>query len=142
MSQRDSSEVDAALSAILLADSALMSVMGDGIFFDEAAPGATKFVILSLIEAQDEPMFNGRAFEDALYLVKAVALGSSGADVKTAAARIDALLDYGTLTIAGYTHMLTRRESRVRLTEVDEIDPSIRWQQRGGRYRVLASPNP
>ena len=142
MSQRDSSEVDAALSSLLLADSALMAAMPDGVFFDEAAPGKTKFVIISLVDELDTPMFNGRAFEEALYLVKAVALGSSGADVKTAAARIDVLLDYGTLTIAGYNHMLTRRESRVRVTEVDEIDTSIRWQHRGGRYRVLASPNP
>jgi len=134
----DSSEVDAALSAKLLNDATLMAIMTDGVYFDEAAQGKTKFVIVSLIAEFDEPMFNARAFEDATYLVKAVAKSSSGADVKTAAARIDTLLEQGTMTITGYGLMAMRRIERVRYTEVDDQDPSIRWQHRGGRYQVVA----
>lgn len=136
----DSSAIDAALTAKLLGDPTLMAIATDGVWFDEAAANATKFVIVSLVDEHDEPMFGGRAFEDALYLVKAVALASSGADVKSAAARIDALLEYGTLAIPGYSLMTLRRERRIRMTEVDGVDRSIRWQHRGGHYRIQVSP--
>jgi hypothetical protein len=135
----DSSDVDSALVAKLLADGPLMAIATDGVYFDEAAPGATKFVIVSLMDENDEPQFGGRSFEDATYLVKFVALSTSGANVKTAAARIDTLLDGGTLTVSGYSLMTMRRDSRIRMTEVDEVDPSIRWQHRGGNYQVVVS---
>jgi hypothetical protein len=152
---RDSSDIDAALVAKLLGDTepgGLMTLLPDGVFMDEAGPSiagvgtSKRFVIVSLVDEHDEPMFGGRAFEEALYLVKAVALSVingvplSSATMKAAAARIDALLELGTLEIPGYGLMVMRRESRVRTTEVDEVDPSIRWQHRGGRYQVLAAP--
>lgn len=139
MPTADSSAVDNALIALLLADSVLAGLMPDGVFWDEANPGAKKFVLVSLIDESDEATFGGRAYEDALYLVKAVALSSSGGDVKTAAARIDALLEDQSLEAAGYSVMTMHREGRVRITEVDDIDPSIRWQHRGGKYRVQAA---
>lgn len=135
----DSSEVDSALIAKLMADGPLMASMTDGVYFDEASQGKTKFVIVSLVTEFDEPMFGARAYEDATYLVKAVALGSSGADVKTAAARIDAVLDGQPLTVTGYKLMVMQRVERIRYTEVDEIDKSIRWQHRGGRYQIVVS---
>lgn len=135
----DSSAIDAALVAKLVNDGALMALMSDGVFFDEAKQGATKFVIVSLLQEADEGRFNGRAYEDALYLVKAVELGMSGTNAKAAAARIDALLEDVSLSITGYAWMTTHREARVRMVEVDEVDPSIRWQHRGGHYRVEAS---
>lgn len=137
----DSSEVDAAISAKLLGDSTLMAFATDGVFFDVAAQNATKFVIVSLVDEHDELMFNGRAYEDATYLIKAVALATTGADVKTAAARIDVLFDGGTMTVTGYSVMTIKRDARIRFTEVDEADRSIRWQHRGGRYRVMVSPS-
>lgn len=135
----DSGDVDAAISAKLLADATLTALMTDGVWFDTAPKGKTKFVILSLLSEEDEPMFSGRAFEEGLYLVKAVAMETTGANVKAAAARIDALLENGTLTVSGFTLMRINRETRVRYTEVDEIDPDIRWQHRGGHYRVAVS---
>jgi hypothetical protein len=137
----DSSDVDAALVAKLGTDAALLALCPDGVFVDEAPSGSTRFVIVSLIDAHDEPMLGGRAFEDALYLVEARMLSTvAGANIKGAAARIDALLEMGTLTITGYTLMVMRRVERVRLTEVDEHDSSIRWYRRGGRYQVMVSP--
>lgn len=135
----DSSDIDAALVGKLLGDSALMAIATDGVYVDEAAPGATKFVIVSLLDEHDEQIFGGRAWEDALYLVKVVALSTTGANVKGAAARIDALLEDQPLTVAGYSWMTTHREERVRVTEVDEQDAAIRWQHRGGHYRVQMS---
>lgn len=144
----DSSDVDAALTAKLLADSGLMALMPDGVFMDEAGKSivtggnSTRFVVVSLVDEHDTPIFEGRASEDALYLVKAVELkpATGSGNIKAAAARIDALLEMGTLTIAGYGLMVMRRVERVRMTEVDEVDSSIRWWHRGGRYQVVAAP--
>lgn len=118
-----------------------MTLMTDGVYIDVAPSGKRKFVIVSLAIAQDEYVFEGAAFERAQYLVKAVELHVSGAGVKAAAARIHELLQDVPLTITGFTHMLTRRVERVRYTEVDPDDQDIRWQHRGGRYDVHASPN-
>jgi hypothetical protein len=137
----DSSDIDSALVAKLQGDPTLAGLMPGGVFVDEAPAGLTQFVIVSLVDAVDVAKFGGRAFEDALVLVKAVekkpATGSG--NIKAAAARIDAVLEDAVLTVAGYTPMACYREARVRTTEVDEIDPSIRWFHRGGHYRVQQS---
>lgn len=137
----DSSDIDQAIVAKLSADATLLALMPHGTYVDEAPAGSTKFVIVSLITQHDEPRFGGRLYEDALYLVKAVELkpASGAGDIKAAAARIDTLLDGGTLTATGYTLMLMQRESRVRITEVDDQDTTIRWSHRGGQYRVMMS---
>lgn len=135
----DSSDVDNALVAKLGADSTLLALMPNGVYWDEAPQGSTRFVIVSLVDERDEAMFGARAFEDALYLVEARVLSTSGGNVKDAAARIDALLENATLAVAGYKVMVIQREERIRLTEVDDVDESIRWQRRGGRYRVMTS---
>ena len=137
----DSSDIEAALVTKLAADATLAALLQSGaaVFMDEAPPGATKFVIVSLVDEVDAHTFGARAFEDALYRVKAVMLSTAGGNIKSAAARIDALLEQGTLTAAGYSLMTMRRESRIRVTEVDDIDASIRWYHRGGNYRVVMS---
>lgn len=132
----DSSLIDNALIAKLGADATLLGYCPNGVYWDEAPPGATRFVIVSFITEIDEAQFGGRAYEDALYLVKAVMLSTAGGNIQAAAARIDALLEDGTLTVSGYSHMVMHRESRIRITEVDDEDPSIRWFHRGGQYRV------
>lgn len=136
----DSSDIDSALVAKLAADATLLGYMPNGVYVDEAPQGMTRFVIVSLIEEHDVQQFGGRDHEDALYLVEARALSTAGATIKQAAARIDALLDNGTLTITGYRLMLLQREARIRSTEVDDVDPTIRWYRRGGHYRLMAAP--
>lgn len=135
----NSSAIDGALVSTLLNDATLMALMTDGVFFDEAKPNAQKFVLVSVVDAHDEGKFGGRAYEDILYLVKAVELSTSGTNATSAAARIDVLLEDQMLSAAGYTWMTVHREARIRATEVDEIDRSIRWQHRGGHYRVQMS---
>lgn len=135
----DSSEVEAALLAKLNGDATLMALATDGAHFDEAPSGKTKFVIVSLVDENDVSQFGGRAYEDALYSVMYRERSTSGMNAKAAAARIDALLDNQPLTVNGYTLMMMRREKRLRLTEVDEIDPALRWQHRGGQYQVMVS---
>ena len=136
----DSSLIDAALLARLSGDAALMALCTDGVYVDEAKQNATKFVLVSLVDQTDESVYVlGRAIESALYLIKAVMVGAGNVQVSQAAARIDALLEDQPLTVAGYTGMSLYRESRLRLTEVDEVNPSIRWQHWGGHYRVEMS---
>jgi hypothetical protein len=132
----DSSDIDAALLARLNGDTSLTALLPDGTFMDEAPPGAKRFVIVSLLDERDEPRFGGRAYEDTLYLIKAVGLSTLYPNMKAAAFRIDELLEDQVLTVTGYTPMALHREERVRLTEVDDVDPTIRWYHRGGRYRV------
>lgn len=135
----DSSDIDQAVIAKLGADATLLGYMTNGVYWDEAPPSSTKFVIVSLVDEADAQKQGSRSHEDALYMVKAVALSTANANMKAAAARIDALLDGQTLTAAGYSHMVMQRESRIRITEVDDVDPSIRWFHRGGNYRVVQS---
>lgn len=138
----DSSDIDEALVAMLGSDATLLSYCPNGVYWDEAPPGSKRFVIVSLVDELDEPVFGGRAIEDHLYLVKAVSLSTAGANLKEAAARIDALLEDqevgigSPLAVAGYTWMACYRERRIRFTEVDEDDPSLRWRHRGGEYRI------
>jgi len=136
----DSSDIDNALVTKLANDATLLALCPNGVYVDEAPPGSTRFVIVSLVEEADAGIFGARAFEDALYQVEAQMLSTvAGANIKAAAARIDALLEQGTLTVAGYSLMALFRESRIRLTEVDAADNAIRWYRRGGNYRLVVS---
>jgi hypothetical protein len=135
----DSSAIDAALVTKLIADPTVAAFATDGVYFDVARPNAKQFVIVSLLDEADEQRFGGRAFEVATYLVKAVALSTTGANVRTAAAAIDALLDGGTMTVTGYSIVNMERTERIRLREPNESDASLYWNHRGGHYEVMAS---
>ncbi|HEV8211053.1 MAG TPA: hypothetical protein VGP77_13055 [Vicinamibacterales bacterium] len=144
----DSSRIAVALVTKLQTDAALLALMPDNAWLNEAPTGKTRFVIVTLIDEHDEAAFGLRAIEDALYLVEARALSTSGGNVHAAFARIEALLDPqppaapATLTIAGYGLMaLCRDGGFVDTVEVDDVDPSIRWNRCGGTYRVQATPN-
>lgn len=135
----DGQDIDTALLTKLSSDSTLLTLMPDNVWFDEAPPGSKRFVRITLVDENDNAIFGGRKFEDARYLVTAVALStapSAAANVKSAAARIDALLEDTTLTVSGYTTFEVSREQRIRTTEVDDVDPTVRWYHRGGQYRV------
>ena len=135
----DSSDIDNALVVKLSSDAALLALCPNGVYVDESPEGSTRFVIVSLVDESDEAVFGGRAIEDALYLVEARMLSTAGGNIKAAAARIDVLLEDVPLTVAGYTWMTLHRESRTRMTEVDDVDASIRWLRRGGQYRLQMS---
>jgi len=144
----DSSDIDNTLIAMLGADSTLLSYMPDGIYWEEGPPNAKRFVVVSLVDEVDVQKFGARSYENALYMVKAVGLSTLSPNMKSAAARIDVLLDNGRVglgsppTVQGYTCMLLERESRLRRTEVDVVDPAIRWYHRGGNYRCYMSVSP
>jgi hypothetical protein len=136
----DTSDIAAALIAKLGSDTELLALCPNGVYWDEAPPGATRFVIVSFVTAVDLGVFQKRAIEDGLYFVEARMLSTvPGANIKAAAARIDALLEDQPLTVAGYHWMTTHREEPTRMTEVDALDASLRWFRRGGRYRIQMS---
>ena len=139
----DSSDLDAALVQLLQTDSTLAALLVDGVYIDLAPPNARQFGIVSVMDELDEDDFDGRAYEDVLYLVKAVELSTvSPKNIKPAAARIDALLARARFTATGFPDVTCQRERRIRTTEVDDVDKTIRWSHRGGLYRVMATLTP
>lgn len=135
----ESTAIDSALLAYLRADAQLAALAPDGVYFDLADPGSQRFILVSVAESVDMPMFRRRAWEDLIYLVKAVMLVSANGNIAGAANRIDALLEDRPWSAAGYTWMSGARVSRVRYPEQDEQNPAITWQHWGGRYRVQMS---
>lgn len=140
----DSQDIDNALVAKLGADAALLVQATNGAYYEQAPPDSTRYVLVSLVDEEDVQQFNGRSHENALYRV--VMWGRStpktplpAGVMKAGAARIDALLDGGTLTVAGYSLMTIQREARIRDNDVDEVDSSIHYEVRGGEYRVVMS---
>jgi hypothetical protein len=150
------SAITSALINALLADAALMALTPDGVFFSVAGASmanggsAKRFVIVALIVGVQVRMFEGRAFNEVLYLVEARILASSGTNAPAvahdAAARIDAILDPqpplppATLTIPGFTLKALYQEEPTEDIEFDEADTAIQWIRNGGRYRLWAAP--
>ena len=141
VSRPDSSAIANALIAKLGADSELLAHVPDNVHEDMGPEGAKRFVVVSQILATDQAVMNqGRVIEDALFLVEARVLKGAGPTTAcaAAAARIEALLEDGTMDVPGYRVTQMFREEFVRGTEVDERDRTIVWKRRGGRYRVTA----
>ena len=138
----DGSEVDEALVALLEGDAALAALMPDGVWFDVAAADATAFVLVRLLEHEDDYSFQpGRPQETATYVVEAICLESTGtATARDAGRRIHALLMTGTLAIESYGCLAVLRRGRIRLTTYDPTG-DIRWQRRGGHYVITVQPN-
>jgi hypothetical protein len=136
----DGSDLDAAIVNLLWADATLKGLLPDGVYVDIAPPNTKQFAIVSVLDEHDEDVFEGRVFEDTLYLIKAVESSSAPTkNIKPAAARIDVLLARAILLVVGYGSVTIGREQRLRQTEVDEVDKSIRWQHRGGQYRLMGT---
>ena len=146
MALPDSGEIDNALVNVLSADAELAALVPDGVYFDEAPQGMQTFALVSLIEGVTQSQWAAaterRAAESCEYIVKAVMLSGSSANARKAAARIDELLEdqQDALRITGFTCLSITRTARIRDTEVDSVDATIRWQHRGGHYRIVAAP--
>src|SRR4029079_2737274 len=111
----DSSAIDAALVAGLQGDPTLTGLMPDGVYMDPAPPGLQRYVIVSLVIAEDRAVFGGRAVAACLYLVKAVTLTTTGlTGIKEAAAQIDTLLEDRPLVAARSAWVTTHPARPVR----------------------------
>ena len=145
MARPNSGAIDSALLAVLQGDAALNALMPDGVYFNVAAPGRTRFVLVGVFDEIDEGIFGQRNIENALYFVKAVGLSRSTTlgTMKQAAHRIDELLELQPLAIADYSFMDCVREERLADTVPDPADLSLFWFHFGGHYRVrVAWPDP
>ena len=133
----DSSDIDNRIVAVLGSDLILLGMMPDGVYIDHAPPGSERFVIVSIVQAIDEPVFGQRGYEDILYMIEPRALSTTNGDVKGAAKRIQDLLEDIPLVVPGFDWITTHRDGRQpERIEQDDVDPSIRWKRRGAYYRV------
>jgi hypothetical protein len=140
MTPADTSAIANAIIATLGADALLLSLMPNGVYYDIAPPGSTRFVTVTLVEGADLAEFGRRAIEDAHYLIQAIALSSTQPNVAAAALRIEELLEDVPLSVAGYGWLTTYRTRPVRESAPDPIDRSQLWHHRGGYYRVQMTP--
>lgn len=128
--------IDTGLVGKLAADATLTGLAPGGVWYETAPQNTSEpFVIVSQLASEDDWVLPAtRRFDDRRYLVKAVQQSASASGTDAAAARVDALLEAGTITATGYQTVLMRREVRVRYLE---RDGDLRWQHSGGEYRVL-----
>jgi len=141
----DPSAVDNALVVKLGTDPQLLVLCPDGVFIDTAPLGAVAYITVTVLDARNEYVFGGhRAWEDRLYLVEAVDQISEDAPskAKQAAARIDEILENGSLTLPSGFHLMAMfRETALRYTVYDDTSPAGRqWDHRGGQYRIQVTP--
>lgn len=134
-------EVEKALIGKLSADAELIGYLSDGIYYDLARQGATRFGIVSLSTSRGLYELNdGETFRAFTYVVKAVVLGNGNDPVAKADARIQALIDRQPLALppeSGASLMVARWVDRVRYTETANNEF---WQHRGGRYEITVTP--
>lgn len=140
----DSTAIDTALVDRLAGDATLSGLLPDGVFFDVAPQGALRFLHLALFESRDEWAQGTpgarRIAEECIFLVQAAVQEPSAVVADAAAVRIDELLEDQPLTIVGYYNHAIHRVQRIRSSAPDAADASLRWQYRGGRYRVAVTP--
>lgn len=131
-----SSSLSAALQAYLQADATLLAACPGGVWMDPAPDQITQpFVTLTLVSGRDEGYGGGPRITGATYEITAVAPVASAGAARTAAARIDVLLDYAaiTSTLTGHRVLGVRRVAPVDDT-LEEI--TGRWSRIGGEYEL------
>jgi hypothetical protein len=136
----NASAIESALIGKLASDPELAGLLPDGVYWDLARQGSTRFAVVSLSTSRGLSEINdGETLRAFVYVVKAVALGPDADPIVAADARIHALLDRGSLdlTAAGCSLMIMRWLDRIRYTETAAADT---WQHRGGRYEVTVTP--
>lgn len=127
--------LDAALFIVLNVQS--LTNLAEGGVFNTLAPQGTKppYVVFQAMSKVDDYWAYTQRGGDALYMVKAItqiAWPKDSADIDT---QIDILLQDVTLSIAGYTQLLCRRESDIYLME--DVGGEV-YQHQGGIYRIIA----
>lgn len=134
-------EVERALIGKLAADATLATLLPDGVYYDVAPIGSTKFAIVSLSTSRGlDELNDAETFRALIYVVKAVALGSGSDTVAAADIRIQEIVDRQPLDLApeaGATLMVARWVDRIRYTEILNGDA---WQHRGARYEITVTP--
>jgi len=132
---------DKAVHDRLAGHAALITLLGGTAIFEAMAPQGADFpVVIFNVQVGSVPVrtLNRIAYENMVYLVKGVTVGPSAAGCGTVAKEIETALTAAPLSVTGYGHMLCHREQSVDFPEV--ID-GVRYNHRGGLYRLQATPN-
>jgi len=137
----DTNAFDKAVRDRLAAHSGLITALGGTKIYEAVAPqgGSLPHVVYNAqVPSVPVRTLQRVAYENMVYLVKGVTQDTSPAGCGTIAKEIEAALTAAPLTISGYGHMLCHREQSVSFVEV--ID-GVRYNHRGGLYRLQATPN-
>lgn len=135
------SVVKSAILKHLQADASITALVGTRIYPGEVAPEGVAFPLI-LVTAQKAPkaerVFQGIAFEESLYLVKAIDKDSSPKTASEINQAVRASLESVTLTITGY-----RCEACLWMADVDysTLESSVNYQHQGGFFYVMAEAN-
>lgn len=131
-----SSSLTAALQARLQADATLLAAAAGGVWVDPAPDNVTQpFVVIEQSFGTDEGGGGGPRYTTVTYEVAAVAPAASVAAARTAAARLDVLLDYKSgLSLTGFAVLGCRRTAPID-EHLEEV--TGRWVRVGGEYTLL-----
>jgi len=138
-------QLETALYTKLTGASSLTSLLNAGTasVFHRQAPenAAPPYVVFGKQSRVPERVIGGGAvaWEDALYLVKAVVESPSALLAGSIAARIDQTLDQAALTVTDHTHLACHRDSDVDYVENATGGQVI--QHRGALYRIQVQPS-
>jgi hypothetical protein len=93
-------------------------------------------VIVSL-QTMPSEFAGGASHDEGWYAVQAVGPAAQVSQIRQLARWIDALLNNGPLTLAGFKVMGATRDSRLRRTEPEVGTGGVRWLWQGGLYRIF-----
>ena len=132
-------EVEAAIRNALVSDSILGAMLGGtaSVYRARADDGAnTPYVVFSKQANTKTFTMAAKAWDEPLYLVKAVDERHSGARAGTIAARIETVLTDAALSVSGRSTLYCRPETDVDYPEVDQ--GRVTWH-RGQTYRLFVA---
>lgn len=133
--------IESALYSTLTGASGLTALLsGTAAVYNEIAPqGATMpYVVFGKQSNTPRYALASLAYENALYLVKGVTEGHSPAVAGSVDVQIRSALEDQALTVSGYKHMVTRRDSDVSYAEV--VDGKV-FRHRGALFRIQVDPS-
>lgn len=102
------------------------------------APASTRFpyVIFNKQSGIPAQNFGGNAYDNHVWLVKAVANDTSSSTAEDIAKAIDDLLDFGSITVSGGTLLFLARDSDVDFVETDGDQT---YRHHGANYRLIVA---
>lgn len=126
----------------LAGDSTLVGMLGSpppgyskSIFYQQAPPKAQyPYVIFNKQASTPRYAIGARAFDNDIWLIKAVDRSDSADPADNIASRLDALLTDATLSISGKTQLLLRRESDV---DYPETADGVTYRHAGSLFRLI-----
>jgi hypothetical protein len=135
-------EIRRALYGKMAGDTTLTNLLGTAasgytraIYYQLAPQGADEpYVIFQQQAGTPRYTFGERAYDNDLWLVKAVDENIDADPVDTIASRLDALLTDGTINISGRVQLYLRRESDISYAEVAD---GVRYLHTGALYRLM-----